>query len=777
MDKQIGRGAELRSRWRGERALALAEKGTVWILFAALGALLGSATLAFDARPFGIALCGAAGTLFPAVALGVSVFAVITRDYLSVAALGVLAICRLVVSFFPLEKGGARPQVFGEKIGFRVLASSISMFTIGVYALCRSNFRLYFLFGLLVSVTVAPLACSLLSGLFFESSQPRPYVKEIGLATLLLLGVFAMREVSFMGIYPAAVAAALIAFWLSAHRGVLTGAVGGLLAGLAFSPVSAPAFLLCGAGFGLLEKSSRGGGILTGGGLAVLYTLAVSGVEGVTALLPAWLTAGALFLACDSAGLVEGSPVQRLSLWRARAARQAAESMALSYQEARVEALGEAMTSLSGVLYELGGGGRRPSVASLKHLCDREFDRVCPTCQHRDICWGSEYAATAEAVGCLASTLHSTGSADRAALPDALGARCRALPSILEGINAGAEYLCEEALRGDKTSVVAADYAAMGRVLHELLESGREAHRADSAMGERIASRLRRIGYTLDSVVVCGETHRRVLLRGLRLPGRHVKLRELREVIEGCCHFPLGEAHTREADGVPDLLFYERATLRATTVKQTRAMAGGRYCGDSVMSFSTDQGIEYAFLCDGMGSGNGAALCSALATTVLSALLRAGNRADTSLRMLGSVLAARGRRQNEASTTVDLLEVDLVSGEASLIKCGAAPTYLLRRGRTTRFFSRTAPVGILEVLDAERLRFAVEPGDVIVQVSDGVTGGEEDCPWLADMLVTRFDGDAERFASHVLARAGEEGRDDLSILVTEIAEASATRAS
>ena len=117
---------------------------------------------------------------------------------------------------------------------------------------------------------------------------------------------------------------------------------------------------------------------------------------------------------------------------------------------------------------------------------------------------------------------------------------------------------------------------------------------------------------------------------------------------------------------------------------------------------------------------------------------------------------------------MDLLEIDRVSGEASLFKCGAAPTYLLRKGEITRFFSRTAPVGILEALDAERIRFALEPGDVLVQVSDGVTGGEEECGWLAEMLATRFDGDTEKLTRLVLNRASEQGQDDLSVLVTEI---------
>jgi stage II sporulation protein E len=136
--------------------------------------------------------------------------------------------------------------------------------------------------------------------------------------------------------------------------------------------------------------------------------------------------------------------------------------------------------------------------------------------------------------------------------------------------------------------------------------------------------------------------------------------------------------------------------------------------------------------------------------------------------MLNGLLSARSRRECEASTTVDLLEVDLVSCEASLFKCGAAPTYLLREGLATRFFSRTAPVGILEALDAERIRFDVREGDVILQVSDGVSGGEEECLWLSELLCNRWDGDAQKFARLVLARASEESEDDLSVLVTEV---------
>ncbi len=774
MNMEFKKGTRARVVRLLQEKQGLAEQICLYLLFGGLGALLGSAELVFGVRPFGVALCAGAGILLPAAATGVAIFSLITGDYLSLAALGIMLLCRLGFSMIP-ERDGSRPALLGERVAFRMLSAALAVFGTSLFTLLGGDFRYYHLFALILGTLTAALATFLLTGLFLPRDRLFAYSREAGLAALFLMSIFAMRTVELVGIYPSCVAAAMAAFWLAAHRGFAVGAVSGLLCGLCFDVTFAPAFLLCGLGFGLLEKSSRGGGILTGGGLGALYAFLLFGAGGITTLLPSLLTAGALFLAMDSAGLVVGAPAYRQGTARRRGAAQAATALSAEWSEARLRSISGAFGDLSGILYELGGRQRRPGLLDLKHLCDREFDRVCPGCPSRDICWGSEYNATARTVEELGKRLHTAGSVERAHVPPALAARCRSLPSILEGINTGAQYLCEEALRGDKTSVVAMDYAALSRVLGETLDAGREAHVMDSAASERIVAALTRRGYTLESVSVCGKQHRRIYLRGIRLPGRHIKLRELREVLEQQCRFPLGEAECREHEGVQDILFGERICFQSKTVKQTRAKnrENGSYCGDSVMSFSTGGGYEYAFLCDGMGSGNSAALTSALAATVLSRFLRAGNRADTSLRMLNGVLAARGRRENEASTTVDLLELDCVSGEASLFKCGAAPTYLLRRGGTTRFFSRTAPVGILEALDAERLRFEVEDGDVLVQVSDGVTGGEEECLWLSDLLVTRWDGDAEKFARLVLNRAGEQGKDDLSVIITEISRSPA----
>lgn len=753
----------------------LPEKACLHLLFFGIGALLGSAELLFGVYPFGLALAAAAEVMFPAVALGVALFSFLTKSYLSAATLGILALLRLGLSLVPEGHGrrSTKPPLFGERVGFRVLAAMLAVFATALYRLLGSNFRYYELFGLLLGVLATGLSTLLLCGLFQKKDRLFPYSQEAGLAALLLMGIFAMRNVSFIGIYPSATAAALISFLLAAHFGIPVATAGGLLSGLCFHATLSPAFLLAGVAFGLLEKSSRGGAVLAGGGIAAAYAFAVSGIGGMTLLLPALLAAGALFLAVDSAGLVTGAPAHRRQYLLRRTTTLTARAACADVQKERFEQISKAFSELSTTLYDLGTRQRRPGLPELRNLCDKCFDKVCPKCRNRDVCWGSEYNATAAAVTALGSRLYANGTVERGDVPASLAARCRDLAGVLEDINTNAERVAKECLCGDKTSVVAMDYAAIARVLGDTLEGAEEDLNVDTATGERIVARLVRMGYSVESVCVCGKGQRRVLLRDIRLPGRHLKIRELRQVLEQYCHFPLGEAEILEANGGQDVLFLQKKQFLVSTVKESRAKKreGTPHCGDSTMSVSAPNRREYVFLCDGMGSGSSAALTSALSATFLSQFLRAGNRAETSLKMLNGFLAARGHREHEASTTVDLLEIDTVTGEASLIKCGAAPSFLLRGGTVTRFFSRTAPAGILDTLDAERLSFSVEAGDVILQISDGVSGGEEDCPFLTELLKTKWEGDAEAFARLILNHATTDGCDDLSVVITKIGEA------
>ena len=182
-------------------------------------------------------------------------------------------------------------------------------------------------------------------------------------------------------------------------------------------------------------------------------------------------------------------------------------------------------------------------------------------------------------------------------------------------------------------------------------------------------------------------------------------------------------------------------------------------CGDVISAFMTSDGRFFMLISDGMGSGKDAALTSGVCAVFIEKLLKAGASMDTSLKMLNSMMRVRG---NEVAASVDLMELDLMSGSTRFVKSGAAPSFVLRGGRLFRLQSKTVPIGIVRALDAEMIKFETEPGDVIVMLSDGVTRSFEECPWLYDLLCDEreWSADPEKMAKKIIKYAIKNGADD-----------------
>ncbi len=95
-----------------------------------------------------------------------------------------------------------------------------------------------------------------------------------------------------------------------------------------------------------------------------------------------------------------------------------------------------------------------------------------------------------------------------------------------------------------------------------------------------------------------------------------------------------------------------------------------------------------------MGSGSLAEQESALAVRLLEQFLRAGVRPENALRTLNSALALRNDEAAGGFTTIDLLRVDLFTGEAGVYKYGAAPTYVKKGYSVSRITGTALPAGL-----------------------------------------------------------------------------------
>ena len=195
-----------------------------------------------------------------------------------------------------------------------------------------------------------------------------------------------------------------------------------------------------------------------------------------------------------------------------------------------------------------------------------------------------------------------------------------------------------------------------------------------------------------------------------------------------------------------------------------RPKEGETLCGDQAASFEAG-GAACLLLSDGMGSGEAAHREAAMTVRLLKQFLQAGVEPLPALKTLNTAMLLRCR-EGAGFTTIDLLRLDRSTGEAALYKYGAAPSYLKKLGRVTRYGGAALPAG-LEGVDRQPdvIRFVLPPDGWLVMVSDGVVGGDGD-EWLQDLLAGWGGGTPDALARRILTMSAEHGgrSDDCAVL-------------
>ena len=322
------------------------------------------------------------------------------------------------------------------------------------------------------------------------------------------------------------------------------------------------------------------------------------------------------------------------------------------------------------------------------------------------------------------------------------------------------------------------DFEGFSQVLEDALASQQDDFWYDEELSEEIRQEMQSMDLRTEGVLVFGKRRRQIVARGVDATASTLGVATIRRRLEKVCGFSLGELTFDLGETGVTMRVSTRPRFRVRRVTRTAA-AGGGICGDTVNVFDSERDLSYALISDGMGSGAEAAFTSGMCSLFLEKMLLAGNRAETALRMLNSMIRQKGGGIGmECSATVDLMEMDLLSGRAVFLKSGAAPTYVRRDDSLFRLHARTAPIGILRSVDAQRIAYDAMPGDVIIMLSDGIASedgiedGEGDCVWLLDLLSDGWEEDLESMADTVLRRARDEGSvDDLSVVLIRVEDA------
>ena len=315
------------------------------------------------------------------------------------------------------------------------------------------------------------------------------------------------------------------------------------------------------------------------------------------------------------------------------------------------------------------------------------------------------------------------------------------------------------------------DYEAAANLINDALAEDGGEYRSDPDLENRVSVYLRDAGIGFGSVTVYGKRRRQIFVRGVDTERSKVTLDTLRGDLGEMCGLALGKPTFEVEDGTSSMLLQAQRCLSVAGAQYN--LAGEDVSGDTVNLFANRKDYFYALINDGMGAGKEAALTSGLCSVFLEKMLRAGNRAATALRMLNNLILSRcPDSERECSSTVDLMELDLITGKASFIKSGAAPSFIVRDGTVRRLQAGSAPIGIIRKLDAQAVEFDLRAGDTVVMVSDGILQDDPECDWLTAYLTSCGTREPEGIVYDICSHAaGFPSHDDCSALALRIGAA------
>lgn len=661
-------------------------------------------------------------------------------------------------------------DIFSESVCLRIATAAVCSLIVGLWRIISGGFRYYDLFAAVFSVLFVAVAVTVFSVCMEQRSHSKLLIRISGWA-LLFSFVWAANTVALLSFPLSPMMALFFSLYASAERGAKAGIGTALVCGIAYAPIYAPACLFASLTYLFLSGNGKSGGAVLGAcSVSVLWSVYVGGAAMLFSAVPASLIAGTAFTLFQKLLKKQGAEEKEAE----KEVPYHQEMERIRYRDAneRFRGISNAFSSLSEMFYNLSDRFRRPGTLDLRRLCDTAFDSYCKDCPNKTVCWGLEYSDTLGAVNDLIAQLHTKGKVSKELIPAHLRHRCGCMDGVLEKINTECAKLTAEMLRDNRTEIFAMDYESAAQIINDALEEDDGEYHFDGELERRIGEYLKDADVKCGGVTVYGRRLRRILIRGADLEHAKVSTETLRCDLGEMCSSELGEPMFEVERNVSTMILQAKQKI-AVVGAQNNVSSDGGVSGDTVNLFSNKKDFFYALISDGMGAGREAALTSNLCSVFMEKMLRAGNRANTSLRMLNNMISSRhGDSTRECSTTVDLLELDLMTGEASFIKSGAAPSYVIRGNVVRRLQSGTVPIGIIGTLDAQKTSFDLKEGDTVVMISDGILQSDLDGVWLASFLKTVGRLTPDQIVYQICLHAAEnEKHDDCSAIALRIQKA------
>ncbi len=179
---------------------------------------------------------------------------------------------------------------------------------------------------------------------------------------------------------------------------------------------------------------------------------------------------------------------------------------------------------------------------------------------------------------------------------------------------------------------------------------------------------------------------------------------------------PVADEYT---DGATVLSFAPQGKISISCFTASHTGAGEEFSGDTARCFYDGKGCFFSVLSDGMGTGTRAAVDSVMTCNLTSRLLRAGFSPESALDAVNCALLIKSAEETLA--TLDVLKIDVGTGNAVFYKAGACFSVIQKKERTLIVEKSSLPLGILEDVSLEKSEITLSQGDIVFIMSDGAS--------------------------------------------------------
>ena len=579
-------------------------------------------------------------------------------------------------------------------------------------------------------------------------------------ALLILISILLLPlcRFSFYGIAPARIPAVFIvicfAIWGGAAMGGMSGAIVGTILSFAATGTShiIAAYAVGGILSGLIGRKGRlravfvfllGATVLSlyiNGSLSALATLCEASIAcGIYALLPekGVATIGRLFTLRNSGKVGQADSVC------------AYVSHKLTTTARHLDRISRTLTPTEAPV----------SPADLRCDLDHALEPLCRRCSRSTACRVGQSFDTEKIFSSLCRTLVNR-PLTATDLPEHFKERCPSWSALLNTANStGAAHRTAvlQNYEDDRSkTVLAAQYASLAQLLDEMGQHVGQPLRFDDALTRRIEDYFAAKSGRVQSLTVYRDHHDGLYIRAvLRTRTAPSDRRTVADLSTLCgtnltllaCD-PIGEDW--------HLLLGRRDKFKLEIASAQTNKTGESVCGDAFTQLSPRPYHQTVILSDGMGSGHDAHRHATLTCEIFESILQSGFDVPKALRLLNSTLLLAGDTQT--FSTLDVVDIDRLTGRVDLYKLGAADTAILRGGRFYRLPCASLPAGILSNAKPEHRFFTLKDGDILLLHSDGVELTDE------FLLTLQKENDLHEMCRQCLHTCGD-GQDDCSVIL------------